>query len=598
PSTALSLNLIVSSEAFYFYRKAGYFRMQLLLPFVLTSIPAAFLGGFIPLDKGTFTRLLALSLLLAGLRMFWRPLQRREVERRRIWWLGLPLGAILGALAGLVGMGGGVLLSPLLLLLGWAQPKEAAAVASALVFLNSIGGLVSHSLKGAVEARSAAWGRTPLLPCRPAAPRADHVGRSDKAGLEVRWVFLKTKSLEEARELALEQIKPISEVEVISTEDGLGRIVAADLRSPGDLPGFTRATMDGYAVRARDTFGASEEEPLMLRVVASVEMGQDARHLPELGPGEAVGISTGAMMPPGADAVVILEESEAIGEDQIAVLAPVAPGENVIAKDADLKRGEGILTRGQQIRPQDIGALLGAGITEIPVFARGSVGVIPTGDELVPPQEAPAPGEIRDINSAVLAAQIAELNMQATLYEIVPDELPRLLEVVERAIGENDLVLVSGGSSVGTRDITLAVIEELGEVLIHGIRIAPGKPTFFSVTGTDRRPLIGLPGNPVSSMVVFDRFVTPLLRKLSGARDWDRVKPQVRARLTANIPSTKGRQEFIRVKLVERDGRIYAQPIRAHSSQIVSLTKANGLITIPAESEGLPGNAEVTVELW
>lgn len=408
-------------------------------------------------------------------------------------------------------------------------------------------------------------------------------------------MFLKTKSLEEAKEIALKRIKPTSEVEAIPTERGLGRIVAADLLSRMDLPGFTRATMDGYAVRAGDTFGSSEGVPRVVRVLTTVEAGQDASLLPPLKPGEAVGISTGAMMPPGADAVAILEESEAIGEDRIAIFAPVAPGENVEAFDADLKKGERILARGRSIRPQDIGALLGAGITEISVFAKVSVGLIPTGVELVPPAKVPAPGEIRDINSATLAAQIEQLNMQAALYEIVPDEYPRLLEAVEQAIAENDLVLISGGSSVGTRDLTLGVVEELGEVLIHGIRIAPGKPTIFSQA---KKPLIGLPGNPVSSMIVFDRFVAPLLGKLSGARDWSRPKPQVRARLARNLPSTKGRQEFVRVTMVERGGEIYARPIRARSSQIASLAKADGLITVPAESEGLPQDKEVIVELW
>lgn len=410
--------------------------------------------------------------------------------------------------------------------------------------------------------------------------------------------FFETKSLAEAKQIALAKVQALSETEQIETQSALGRILAQDVCSPVDLPGFDRAGMDGYAVKAADTFKASYENPIELRVIGRVAMGQEPASLPALKPGEAVEIATGGAMPKGADAVVILEHTERAGSlpQKILIFSPVAPGAHVIAKDEDLKKGELVFQKGHRLRAQDIGALLAVGITSITVFRKVLVGVLATGDELVPADQTPKPGQVRDINSFTLKAQIEELGAAAKLYGIIPDEKTKLLAATRRALAENDLVLISGGSSIGARDATLEILKELGEVFVHGIRIAPGKPTIFAVC--DNKPVSGLPGNPISSIVVFEKFVAPLVRKLSGAREWEISKPLVRAVLAQNIASAKGREDFVRVKLVERDGRVYAQPVYSHTNNISGLAKADGLIRISAESEGLEQGSEVFVELW
>ncbi|MFQ6090686.1 MAG: gephyrin-like molybdotransferase Glp [Candidatus Bipolaricaulia bacterium] len=407
--------------------------------------------------------------------------------------------------------------------------------------------------------------------------------------------FLEVKGLEEAKRIALSRALPVSDVEQIPTPQGLGRVLAEEVLSPVALPGFARATMDGYAVRASDTFGASLEEPAKLRLAGEVEMGEEP--IAELRPGEALAIHTGGALPRGADSVVMLEETETSAQG-ILVYSPVAPGANVIAEDEDLAKGERLLAPGRRLRAQEIGALLGVGIIEIHVFRRVSVGVIATGDELVPPNERPRPGQVRDINSYALSCQIRELGALAVNYGILPDEGDVLLEATGRGLGECDLVCLSGGSSVGTRDLTLKVMEELGEILVHGISIAPGKPTILAVASSGKL-LIGLPGNPASSMIVFHRFVAPIIQKLGGIREPAKFNgPAVRAKLAKKIPSISGREEFIRVRLIEKEDGLYAEPILAQSGIISSLVRADGLVTIPALREGLGEGEEVLVELW
>ncbi|MFQ6117950.1 MAG: gephyrin-like molybdotransferase Glp, partial [Candidatus Bipolaricaulia bacterium] len=388
-----------------------------------------------------------------------------------------------------------------------------------------------------------------------------------------------------------ERVRPVSDVEKVPTPQGLGRVLAEEVVAPVNLPGFARAAMDGYAVRACDTFTATLEEPAHLHLVGEVEMGEEPTE--RLQPGEAFAIDTGGALPPGADAVEMLEETS-VSSQGVLILSPVAPGAHVIAEDEDLKEGEELLAPGHRLRAQDIGVLLGVGLTAVRVFRRVSVGVISTGDELVPPAEQPRPGQVRDINSYTLSCQIRELGGEAVNYGILPDERAKLLEATERGFQENDLLLLSGGSSVGSRDLTLAVMEELGEVLVHGLSIAPGKPTILAFASG--KPLIGLPGNPASSMIVFDRFVAPLIERLSGLKEPRSFKrPLLRAKLLKKIPSKAGREEFVRVRLV--DGG-YAEPILAQSGVISSLVRAEGLITIPAEREGLQQGEEVLVELW
>lgn len=408
-------------------------------------------------------------------------------------------------------------------------------------------------------------------------------------------MFLKTLSLQEALALVLERVKPLAQTETLPAFKSLGRALAREVTSPHDVPGFDRSGMDGFAVRAADTYGASEAHPVSLSLAGRIEMGQDASALPALRAREARGISTGGMLPPGADAVVILEETELNGE-RLLVLKPVAPGSSVIRADEDFKRGEVVLRPGHCLRPQDLGALLAVGVTEVEVFARLQVGILSTGDELIPADQPVSPGRVRDINSAALAGQVSQLEMQPITYGIVPDQRQQLAQATSHALAECDAVLISGGSSVGARDATVQVLGDLGDVLLHGIRIAPGKPTIFALCGD--KPVFGLPGNPVSSIVVFEKVVAPALQKRSGLARWGRHYQQVRAILAKNVPSARGRDDFVRVKLQHRDGDLYAEPIYAHSNNISSLSKADGILAIPADVEGYAKGARVTVELW
>ncbi len=407
--------------------------------------------------------------------------------------------------------------------------------------------------------------------------------------------FLKAVSLAEALDTALAHTHPLRETERIAVAGAAGRVLAGEVTSPEDLPGFDRSGMDGYAVRARDTFGATEGAPAELALRDRVEMGHDVSGDQPLAPGQARGISTGGMLPPGADAVVILEETELEGET-LRVLKPAAPGASVVRADADLKRGQLILARGHRLRPQDLGALLGVGVTRVSAFAQLQVGIISTGDELIAPEERPRPGQVRDINSTTLAAQLRALGVNPVPYGITRDRQATLTDAVSHALSECDAVLLSGGSSVGVRDAALEVLERFGRVYVHGIRVKPGKPTIFALCGD--KPAFGLPGNPVSSMVVVEKFVAPILLKRAGCARWTRPRPLCSAMLSKNAPSARGRDDFVRVRLSERSGTTWAEPIFAHSNSISSLSGAHGLVPIPADHEGFERGAEVTVELW
>lgn len=408
-------------------------------------------------------------------------------------------------------------------------------------------------------------------------------------------MFLKTLTLAEALEVALARTPPLAQSETLAVGDALGRVLAESLVAPQDLPGFDRSSMDGYAVRAEDTFGASEAQPVSLTLVGRVEMGQNAAGAPALQPQQAVEISTGGMLPAGADAVVILEETELDGQT-LRVLKPCAPGSAVIRANEDFKQGQTVLNPGQRLRPQDLGALLALGITQVNVLLQPHVAMLSTGDELVPPECTPMPGQVRDINTYTTAAQVQELGLVPIPFGIVPDRPQQLAEATTQALAECDAVLISGGSSVGVRDATVEILGRLGEVLVHGIRIAPGKPTIFACCGD--KPVFGLPGNPVSSIVVFEKFVAPVLRKRSGATCVHRPRPQVRATLTKNVPSARGRNDFVRVRLIQQGDQTLAEPIRARSNNISSLSSADAVLPIPANVEGYGRDERVTVELW
>jgi len=378
------------------------------------------------------------------------------------------------------------------------------------------------------------------------------------------------------------------EIEKIDLCQALGRVLAHDCFAPEDVPGFDRSTMDGFAVRARDTFGASEGLPAYLEVTGEVLMGQAPRG--EIGPAEAFRVPTGGMLPAGADAVVMVEYTESLDDRTIGVIRPVAPGENVIRRGDDLRRGEQLFKAGHRLRPQDVGLLAAAGIDEVEVYRRLRVGIITTGDEIVPVKAKPGPGQVRDVNSYTAQGQVVECGGEPVLFGVVPDEFESLAAVLRRALAETDLVVISGGSSVGTRDVTASVIDSLGEpgVLFHGLAVRPGKPTIGAVV--NGKLVFGLPGHPVSAMVVFRLLVAPLLDPSTG-------RSVIKARIRRSLRSQVGKEDYVRVRLVWENNELYAEPVLGKSGLIATMARADGLARIPLDREGVAEGEPVEVIL-
>ena len=410
--------------------------------------------------------------------------------------------------------------------------------------------------------------------------------------------FLKLKSLPEAVEALLEALpERAPDEESVATADAPGRVLASDVTAPEDLPGFTRSTMDGYAVRAPDTFGAGEGLPAYLELIGEVPMGAAAGL--EIGVGQVARISTGGILPGGADAVVMVENTELSG-GTIEVVKGVAPGENVVGPDEDVARGSVLFTAGQVLGPAQLGALAGLGILEAPVFALPVVGIISTGDELVAPDVNPGPGQVRDINSVALAAEVKRAGCEARTYGIVGDSLDGLLAASRAALGECDTLAISGGSSAGVRDVTIDVLGALGEpgVLAHGLYLKPGKPTLIAVC--DGKPVLGLPGNPASALAVFREVMLPLLRHLRGEAPGPGYgAPRVvEAFIDRSVASATGRLELVPVALRAEGGRLVASPVPGKSSLIGTLARARGQVRVPEGSEGLEQGQTVIVELF
>lgn len=418
--------------------------------------------------------------------------------------------------------------------------------------------------------------------------------------------FLKLNSPEEFWKTLQEKavITPRKKERIPFTE-GLNRVLAQEVRAPLSLPPFDRSTVDGFAVRSRDTAGASESLPLYLTVKGEVLMGESTGL--ELGPGEAVRISTGGMVPAGADAVLMVENTEYLDERTIEFTSSVAAGENVVRKGEDISEGELLLEKGHLIRPQDIGALAGLGITEIEVFARPEVAVISTGDELVPPAAQPGPGEIRDINTYAIGAVLEDLGCRVRLVGIVEDSFNRLRKAIKDNL-DCDLILISGGSSVGVKDMTVDLLNSLGEpgVLLHGVSVKPGKPTILAVI--NRLPVIGLPGHPASAWTITSVLVKPLVLSLRGEKALTKdyktaVFPGVEAILNRNLVSDKGREEYVPVRVrVEGESaggfRYIAEPVTGKSSLITTLVQADGFIRIDTYQEGVSKGEKVIVHLF
>lgn len=424
--------------------------------------------------------------------------------------------------------------------------------------------------------------------------------------------FLTLLPPDEARALLLSHLPtPVIATETIEVASAVGRVCAEDIRAPHPLPVFPRSSVDGYAVRASDTYGANESLPAYLPLAGEVPMGGAPPSA--LQAGQCMLIHTGGMLPENADAVMMLEYTQqthtADGGIEIEVLRAVAEGENVIAVGEDVAEGQVVQAAGRVMRPAEIGGLMALGITELRVVRKTRVGLISSGDEVIPPHLSPRPGQVRDINSYTLAALIEQSGAEARLYGIARDSFDVLRSLAARALEECDLLVFTAGSSAGTRDMTADVINTLGQpgVLVHGVNTRPGKPTILGVC--NGKAVIGLPGNPVSALVNGYLFVVPVLERLMGVRP--RPKAVVQAQLAVNLPSQAGREDWWPVKLLPVAARVaeeaaaelrssiayVADPIFGKSNLIFTLAAADGLLRIPPDATGLAAGEVVEVVL-
>jgi len=408
--------------------------------------------------------------------------------------------------------------------------------------------------------------------------------------------FLKVLPPAEALRRFLEALprEPSIETERVSTAEALGRVLADSVAAPHPLPPFPRTTVDGYAVRAADTFGASPSLPAYLSVAGEVVMGRRAEIA--LNRGQAALVHTGGMIPSGADAVVMAEDCQQARQHEIEVLKPVSVGQNVLQTGEDVKAGELVLERGTILRSQEIGGLMALGVVEIGAFRQPRVAILSTGDEVVPPESEPAPGQIRDVNTYTLSALVSGAGGVPVRAGIIPDGIDALLEAATRAHQTSDMIIVTAGSSVSARDVTADVIQRLGRpgVLVHGVSIRPGKPTILAVASG--KPIIGLPGNPVSAWIVAGLFLTPVIRRLQGVTG-PLLTPTLRARLSTNVPSEAGREDYVPVRLEVTPAGLVAEPVYGRSNLIFTLVRADGLVVIPPATTGLDAGAEVEVRL-
>ena len=408
-------------------------------------------------------------------------------------------------------------------------------------------------------------------------------------------MFFTLKTSEEVFKI-LQKFEPL-EAETIPIESAFGRILSKDLVSPENLPGFPRSSMDGYAVRAKDTFGATESLPALLEVAGEVVMGVVPERV--LASGQAIKILTGGMLPEGADGVVMVEYCSALDENNIEVSRAISPQENVIQRDDDFKKGSTVLARGSMLRPQDLGVMAGLGLSRVSVHRRPRVAIISTGDEVIPVDESPAPGQVRDINSYTLAAFCRRAGAEPIIIGLCRDNFEQLRDMVERGLREADTVFLSGGSSVGTRDLTLKVFESFEDmtVLVHGISISPGKPTIIAKIGS--RAVFGLPGHTASAMVVAEVFLAPFLYQLQGEKDFPKKSHfEIEAKLARNIESAGGREDYFRVRLKKKGSDWIAEPIFGKSGLISTLVEADGLLRVERNMEGLYQDQRVKVMVF
>jgi molybdopterin molybdotransferase len=385
--------------------------------------------------------------------------------------------------------------------------------------------------------------------------------------------------------------------ETIPLGEAFDRVLTRALISPEDLPATARSTMDGFAVRAADTFGASQSTPCYMNITGDVKMG--TRPVGEVEKGCCFKIPTGGLLPSGADGVVMLENTVPVDDTMIEIVKGIGEGSNLIQRGEDICHNAEALPSGHLLRPQDLGLLAGLGIAEVTVAKQISVGILSTGDEIIPFTETPKPGQIRNINSITVAGMIRRAGGRFVDYGIVSDKREIFFPALEKAVEENDIVLFSGGSSVGVRDLGEEAVEALDPpgILVHGVALKPGKPILIGLSGTT--PVFGLPGHPVSALVCFDLFIKPAIHKLMGiSHNPELPQPKLLAKLRRNTNSAPGRRDIVRVKLQCENTTLTAHPIMGKSGSISTLSKAHGYFLIDEDSQGVSEETIVEVYLY
>lgn len=396
--------------------------------------------------------------------------------------------------------------------------------------------------------------------------------------------FLTLKSVDDILDIIRQASQ--TEVETLPLAESFERVLARPFTAPHDLPGFARSTMDGFAVRAKDMFGASEGLPALLDYLGECPMGETPSL--RITAGTTARIWTGGMLPEGADAVVMLEYSREAGQNQIELTRPVAPLENVIGADEDAAKDELLIPAGRLIRPQELGLLAGFGIQNVDVYRKPRVAIISSGDEVVPVSVEPKPGQVRDINSYTLSALSLAAGAEAKCLGIAGDTQEAVTALVEEALGWADIVMVSGGSSAGQRDCTVHAFEAAGaEILAHGVAISPGKPLILAQK--DKQYLWGMPGHVASALVCAEVFIRPLLHRLSGLEEAPAWRKSRQAVLSRAVASAQGRRDYIRVSVKPgADGELpEARPVMGKSGLITTLVEADALVICAEDKEGL-----------
>ncbi len=400
--------------------------------------------------------------------------------------------------------------------------------------------------------------------------------------------MLKVVSTEKALEIITDEFSEIkSAAEKVCLSDSIGRALFCDVISEENIPAFDRSTVDGFAVKAADTYGSSESMPSQLNVIGEILMGEKAEI--EIHEGECVRIATGGMLPKGADSVVMVEHTDTAFEDFCLIFKSVSPFENVTKKGDDIKDNQVVFEKGRTVTSREVGVLAALGIGEVSVSKKPRVGIVSTGDEIVPIDGRVPFGKIRDINSHILSALFMELGCDGTEYGIIADRYEDIYSSVKKSVSENDIVIISGGSSAGVRDMTADIISSLGEVYIHGIAMKPGKPTI--VGKIDGKAVFGLPGHPTAAYFVALRLIKPLIDVILGREDCQNT---IKGKLTQNISSNHGREEIICIKMSGDD----IQPIFGKSGVISLLSQSDGYIVIDRNCEGLKKGDEVNVILF